>query len=66
MSTRRSLVKFFGADKGLRSISQGDADDWRLDFVKRGEAENTIRKRNRKPLFFPRNTILYDTVQIIS
>ncbi|MGA2033921.1 MAG: site-specific integrase [Thermoguttaceae bacterium] len=43
-STRRSLVKFFGADKRLRDISPGDADDWRMTFSAKGKSENTARK----------------------
>ncbi|MCE5267898.1 MAG: phage integrase SAM-like domain-containing protein, partial [Planctomycetaceae bacterium] len=43
-STQRTLTTFFGADKRLRDISPGDADDWRRNFIKKSIAENTIRK----------------------
>ena len=48
-STRRCLLKFFGADRPLRSITAGCADEFRLMLVARkvGDkplAENSIRK----------------------
>lgn len=43
-STLRTLTAFFGAEKRLRDISPGDAEDWRRAFVKKSIAENTIRK----------------------
>ncbi len=43
-STRRSLVKFFGAEKRLRDITRGDADEWRLTYSAKGLSENTSRK----------------------
>ncbi len=32
---RRSLVEYFGTDRDLREISEGDADDWRQSLVDR-------------------------------
>lgn len=55
--TRRALLAYFGADRQLRSITRGDADEWRLYLitearkhrhgtkVKRGLADNTVRRR---------------------
>lgn len=42
--TRRNLIEFFGADKPLRELTPGDADDWRLSLVDQGLAENTVRR----------------------
>jgi integrase len=44
--TRRCLVKIFGADKDLASITEADADDWRRWLASDQDlAENTIRRR---------------------
>ncbi|MFC1635169.1 tyrosine-type recombinase/integrase [Planctomycetota bacterium] len=43
--TRRNLIDFFGADKPLREITPGDADQWRLYLLKQGLAKNTVRRR---------------------
>ena len=43
--TRRNLIDFFGADKSLREITPGDADEWRLYLLGEGLAENTVRRR---------------------
>jgi len=40
----KHLLAFFGRDKLLAEISEGDADAWRLYLVKYGLAENTIRR----------------------
>ena len=42
--TCKHLLDFFGPDKSLRDINEGDADSWRLYLVKQGLAENTIRR----------------------
>ena len=49
--TCKHLLTFFGTDKLLSEVTQGDADAWRLYLVKcrgrqagRGLAENTIRR----------------------
>jgi integrase len=53
VSTRVSLVTFFGGDKPLHEITPGCADEWRLDMVQRKLAENTIRKHTAvAKLFF--------------
>ena len=39
----RNLVEFFGADRDLRSITEGDADDWRQHLAKT-YAEASISK----------------------
>ncbi len=44
--TRRNLISFFGADKPIRQITQGDADEWRLSLIKQGLADNTVRRRS--------------------
>lgn len=43
-STQRVLTVFFGADRRLRDITPGDADEFRRQFVSKKKAENTIRK----------------------
>lgn len=44
--TKRDLVKFFGPNKPLRDINQGDADDFRLFLLDKEKlSENTTRKR---------------------
>ena len=42
-STRKALVAYFGADKKLRDITEGDAEGWRLHLAP-GRSENTLRK----------------------
>ncbi len=50
--TRRCLVKFFGADRPLASLTKGDADEFRRYLgrpkEKKGEglADNTVRRRS--------------------
>ena len=41
---RRYLIDFFSEDRPLRSITPGDADDWRLYLMNKGLAENTVRR----------------------
>jgi integrase len=41
---RRHLVKFFGEDRLLGSVTPGDADDFQLYLQGQGLAENTIRR----------------------
>ena len=54
--TRRCLVEYFGPDKRLDKITQGDADDWRRHLARpkatdpseiggEGLADNTVRRR---------------------
>lgn len=45
--TRRNLVEFFGADKPLRDITPGDADQWRAVHLIGSEklSDNTVRRR---------------------
>lgn len=42
--TCKHLVDFFGADKVLQEITEGDADDWRLYLVSQGLAPNTVNR----------------------
>jgi integrase len=42
-STRESLVDYFGAEKLLEDISEGDCDEWYWSILKK-RAENTARK----------------------
>ena len=44
-AVRDSLIAFFGADRSLRSINAGEADDWRLQRLADGLAENTVRRQ---------------------
>jgi len=49
---RRNLVRFFGADRPLQSISPGDADEFRRDLLNR-LSENTARRHcGRAKQFF--------------
>ena len=44
--TRRCLVSFFGAERSLRAIAPGDADDWRLWLINHEKlAAATVRRR---------------------
>ncbi len=43
-STRKRLIEFFGAEKPLRDITQGCADDFRLHVAGTVKEENTVRK----------------------
>ncbi|MGA2797779.1 MAG: tyrosine-type recombinase/integrase [Thermoguttaceae bacterium] len=42
-TTQQSLIDFFGADKPLKEITEGDAEAWRLHLLQ-GRCENTVRK----------------------
>lgn len=44
--TRRNLLEHFGAARALASITEGDADEWRLNLMKQGLAQNTVRRRS--------------------
>jgi hypothetical protein len=49
---RRNLVELFGADKALKEITRGDADDWRR-WLKKKHREDTVRRRcGRAKQFF--------------
>lgn len=41
---RQKLVGYFGETRDLRTITAGDADDWRLHLLASGLADNTVRK----------------------
>lgn len=43
-TTRRYLLEFFGESRSLRSITAGDADEFRLKLAERNVGENTVRK----------------------
>ncbi|HDZ22407.1 MAG TPA: integrase [Phycisphaerae bacterium] len=43
--TRGNLIDHFGPDKAIRDITPGDADEWRLHLLRKGLAENTVRRR---------------------
>ncbi len=52
--TRRNLVEYFGQDKPLRAITEGDAEDWRRWLITSEKlADNTVNKRcqNAKQFF---------------
>lgn len=42
--TCKHLLEFFGAEKAMGEISEGDADQWRLHLLSKGLAENTVRR----------------------
>lgn len=51
--TRRNLIECFGAEKSIRTITPGDADEFRLFLLGKGLAENTVRRRcGRAKQFF--------------
>ena len=41
---RKKLIGYFGEARDLRTITAGDADDWRLHLLAEGLADNTVRK----------------------
>lgn len=41
---QRYLVEFFGEKRALRSITAGDAEDFRQDLLGKGKADNTVRR----------------------
>jgi hypothetical protein len=41
---RRHLITFFGPDRPLREISEGDAELWRLHLIREGLADASVRK----------------------
>lgn len=43
--TKRNLIEYFGADKPIGDITEGDADDWLLHLKRAKLADNTIRRR---------------------
>jgi integrase len=43
--TRRNLIGFFGADKPIRDITEGEADEWRIYLIEQGLGQNTVRRR---------------------
>lgn len=43
--TKRNLIDYFGADKPLREITSGEADQWRLYLIEQGLSDNTVRRR---------------------
>ncbi|MAE61003.1 MAG: integrase [Planctomycetaceae bacterium] len=43
--TRRNMIDFFGHDRPLRDITEGDADEFRLHLVREGLSDNTARRR---------------------
>lgn len=42
--TRRYLTKYLGESRDLRTVSPGDAEDWRDAMLADGLAENTVRR----------------------
>jgi integrase len=43
-AARRYLLEVFDEKKPLRSFTEGDAEDWKQAMIRKGRAENTIRK----------------------
>jgi integrase len=43
--TRRCLIEFFGGNKQLREITEGEADEWRLYLKRESLSESTVRRR---------------------
>jgi integrase len=43
--TAKNLIDFFGPEKPLRSLTEGDGDEWRRFLGEQGLAEPTIRRR---------------------
>ena len=42
---RKALLAFLGGDRPVTSVTEGDAEDFRADLLKRGLAEATVRRR---------------------
>jgi integrase len=60
--TQRNMIDFFGSDKPLRDITEGDADLWRIDLQKQGLSDATVRKRCRNAKQFFRAAIRHKLV----
>lgn len=60
--TRDNLIAFFGADKRLRAITQGDAIDFRNELLANGLVESTTRKRCAIASQFLRNALKHKLV----
>jgi len=43
--TRRNLIAFFGADRALSNVTEGDADAWRLYLIGQGLSDATVCRR---------------------
>jgi integrase len=43
--TMRNLIAYFGSDKVLREIAEGDADGFRMHLISEGLSEATVRRR---------------------
>ena len=41
---RRYLLDCFSQDRQLRSVTTGDAEDFRMELIRRGLADNTVRR----------------------
>jgi len=46
-ATKGYLAEFFTADRNLRDITAGDADDWRVFMLAKSMSENTVRKHTQ-------------------
>lgn len=60
--TRRNLTEFFGAGRLMRSITQGDADQWRLFLVSQGLSESTISKRCQLAVQFFASAVRHELI----
>ena len=61
---RRNLIDRFGANKALRDITAGDADQWRLWLASNEKlSENTIRKRCQFAKMFFRAAVRHKLIQ---
>ena len=43
-AARSYLLSIFGGDKPLRSFTEGDAESFRLELIRSGKAESTVRR----------------------
>ena len=60
---RRSLIKFFGKDKQVTSITMGDAEDFKLALQAEGLAEATIAKRIRISRQWFENAVKHELIR---
>ena len=55
--TQRNLLEFFGADRTLESITEGDAEDFKLYLIGENLASTTVHKRLQFARQFFRNAV---------
>lgn len=60
--TQRNLIEFFGPEKPLRDITEGDATNWRIFLKEQKLSEATARKRSGNAKLFFRSAMAHKLV----